>query len=73
LALDELTTRSSGPVVTSAVASACGEWWRLLLLVVVVPAGCLCHVHRRVLLVQLLRPFSVLAALPSSFSVAAYM
>ena len=59
----------------AVAASACGEWWRLLLLVVVVPAGCLCHVHRRVLLVQLLRPFSVLAALPSSlsFSVAAYM
>ena len=46
-------------------ASACGEWWRLLLLVVVVPAGCLCRVDRHVLLVQLLR---VLAALPSSLS-----
>ena len=49
----------------AVAASACGEWWRLLLLVVVVPAGCLCRVDRHVLLVQLLR---VLAALPSSLS-----
>ena len=37
-------------------ASACGEWWRLPLLLVVVTAGCLCRVDRHVLLVQLLRP-----------------
>ena len=45
----------------SGVASACGEWWRLLLVVVVVPAGCLCRVD-----IILLGPGNDTGAVPSN-------